>query len=114
VEYFTLISDIMPHTLLEECVVVQSFTPNDTTVAPGLAVLGLAFILDCLLANGCENLSEACTCPPWLVEQDDLYDWYSCYSPPRPKVNATLWNLPKQSGYAQSYMTGLVIGMNLL
>jgi hypothetical protein len=38
VECLTLLGNFMPHKFPEECVVVQSFTPNYTTLAPWLVV----------------------------------------------------------------------------
>ena len=108
VECLAPLSTIMPHTFPEECIIVQAFTPSNTTAAPPLAALGLSFIRDCLLANGCETLREACARPPWLVPRADLYAWYN---PSRPSANGTQWYLSELQGISQTCMTQLVQGV---
>jgi hypothetical protein len=60
VECLVPLSAVIPHTFPEDYIIVQTFTPSNSQAAPPLAALGLSFIRDCLLANGCDTLREAC------------------------------------------------------
>jgi ribonuclease HI len=110
VECLVPLSAVIPHTFQEDYIIVQTFTPSNSSTAPPLAALGLSFIRDCLLANGCDTLREACTRPPWLVSRADLHEWFT---PSRPATNhdGTKWHLSEHQGLSQTYMTMLVQGV---
>ena len=42
-----------------------------------VTVLTVAFVRDCMLANGVQTLQDACSRPPWMVPKEELQRWFN-------------------------------------
>ena len=96
-------------TFSEEFIVVQS-TENLLKAAP-ITVLGLVFVLDCLLATGCDRLKAACTRPTWRVARADLLFWNLAPPPVSLRALPHQWNLKSINANGQTCMTGMSHGL---
>ena len=48
-----------------------------------VTVLTVAFVRDCMLANGVQTLQDACSRPPWMVPKEELQRWFKPLRTPR-------------------------------
>ena len=104
VECLVPLRRVWQHQAGSEFIVVQNFCAPITTCR--LAAFSIAFVRDCLLANGLDTLREACTRPPWRVAREVLRTWFDLRDPTLPSQQ---WRLEVGGADGQQVLRNIVL-----
>ena len=112
VECLTPLSRVWSDPRGQTALVVQILDPE--LQSPRVGVLAVSLVRDILKDNAADRLSEACSCPPWLVSREDLSVWFPCIRREGPAIARdaqVTWRLQPAGKDGMQQLVGLGLGI---